>query len=171
LEQQQSRLRLAFGGRFEGCLCVHGRQFVVVPKFGTKRSWVPQSTRPSSQVACAPMRLYLVVMQRDHRNVAPASQSSHAGTSRRDRGDGVGRCATTTRRDRSGSKACRVSADHVRPTGLQPAPAARPCGMRRVHQRRAVRAGRRRSSPARESSPRPWFRPVARSQWPHRSCG
>ena len=32
MEQQQSRLRLAFGGRFEACPCVHARQVKVVPK-------------------------------------------------------------------------------------------------------------------------------------------
>jgi hypothetical protein len=53
LEQQQSRLRQAFGGRFEGCLCVHGRQFIVPPKFGTKRSWVQiPPPRPRSEPYC-----------------------------------------------------------------------------------------------------------------------
>jgi hypothetical protein len=40
LEQQPSRLRIVFSDRFEACPCVHGRQLIVVPKFGTKRSWV-----------------------------------------------------------------------------------------------------------------------------------
>jgi hypothetical protein len=78
LKQQRSRLRPAFRGQIEGCLCLHGRQFVVVPKFGIGRR---------GAFTCAGSR---------HRPQDPRGQCSMRSRSRMGREHCVGAARATT---------------------------------------------------------------------------